>query len=261
MSMALLGESFDIHCGGVDNIFPHHENEIAQSEAATGKRFATLWCHSAHLRIGGEKMAKSAGNFSTLHDLLAGDAPVPPSALRYLLAATAHYRKPLTFGEDVVHMSIESVDRIAALRDRLAALVPGEGAGIHGMVSDIVTRGRTGFEQAMDSDLNLPEAMGFAHTAIRDANRALDGGSPSADGKALLEKFLHDIDDVVGVLELVDRERSEELGPDEQGLLDQRAAARAAKRWADSDSLRDQLRVRGIAVEDTAQGQRWRRER
>ncbi|HEY8755462.1 MAG TPA: cysteine--tRNA ligase, partial [Candidatus Dormibacteraeota bacterium] len=110
MSMSLLGESFDLHCGGVDNIFPHHENEIAQSEAATGKQFVQIWCHSEHLRIGTEKMAKSLGNFATVDDLVTAGAR--PSAVRYLLAAGAHYRKPITYSDDSLHAATESVDRL-----------------------------------------------------------------------------------------------------------------------------------------------------
>jgi len=266
MSMALLGESFDIHCGGVDNMFPHHENEIAQSEAATGKPFVSIWCHSAHLRIGGEKMAKSAGNFSTLHDLLSrpagAESAVRPSTVRYLLAATAHYRKPLTFGDDVLHMSAEAVDRLASFRDRVRSLGGSEGPDSDGdgEVTAIVERGRSGFESAMDDDLNLPEAMGVVFTAIRELNRLLDGGASSPHTKRELEAFVGEVDDVVGVLTLVDRERGGGAGDEEQALLDARAAARSARDWSESDRLRAELSRLGLVVEDTPQGQRWHRE-
>ncbi|MFN2568654.1 MAG: cysteine--tRNA ligase, partial [Candidatus Dormibacteria bacterium] len=306
MSMALLGESFDIHCGGVDNIFPHHENEIAQSEAATGKPFVSIWCHSAHLRIGGEKMAKSAGNFSTLRELLdrsASPDPVAgshaggghdgrpdrsaapgdgvagtdageggdggaltsqisarPSAIRYLLAAAAHYRKPLTFGDDVLHMSTEAVGRLAAFRDRVRKLSPEASAGGGEEMAAIIDAGTAAFATAMDADLNLPEAMGAVFTVVRDANRLLDRGSPGAQAKQRLETFIADVDEILGVLDLVDREQSGGAGMEDQGYLDARARARSARDWAESDRLRELLRRRGIAVEDTPQGQRWHRE-
>ena len=258
MSMSLLGEHFDIHCGGVDNIFPHHENEIAQSEAATGHEFVRLWAHSEHLRIGGEKMAKSAGNFFTVPELVAGGAR--PSALRYLLAASAHYRKVLNFTDDAVYTAQQAVERIAAFRERLRDHRPqsGDGAAADDAVR-IAETAITQFDAALDDDLNLPEGMGVFFTAVRDANRLLDAGTVSAAGRDALLALTDRVDGVLGVLPLVDREQQQALAPEEQELLDRRVAARAARQWSESDALRDELARRGIAVEDTAQGQRWRR--
>jgi cysteinyl-tRNA synthetase len=258
MSMTLLGEHFDIHCGGVDNIFPHHENEIAQSEAATGHEFVHLWCHSEHLRIGGEKMAKSAGNFFTVRELVEQGAH--PSALRYLLAASAHYRKVLNFTDDALYTAQQAVDRIVAFRDRLVECLPsGADGGADDEAVRIADQATADFDAALDDDLNLPEGMGVFFTAVRDANRLLDAGTVSEKGRQWLVALVDHVDDILGVLPLVDRERAQGLQPEEQELLDRRAAARGARSWAESDALRDELAQRGISVEDTPQGQRWRR--
>ena len=261
MSMALLGERFDIHCGGVDNIFPHHENEIAQSEAATGKPFVNIWCHSQHLRISGEKMAKRLGNFLTVPEVPAEGVRAP--ALRYLFAATAHYRKPLNYTDEAVAASHEAVDRLVAFRDRLAAMpVADDPEAGEDTVLKSVREARGRFDEAMDDDLNLPEAMGEVFTAIREVNRLLDHGRVTAGTRDALRDLLGEVDDVLGVFQLVDRDRAAaggELSADESALLEQRAAARDGKRWTDADSIRDALAQRGIVVEDTPQGQRWRR--
>jgi cysteinyl-tRNA synthetase len=259
MSMTLLGESFDIHCGGVDNIFPHHENEIAQSEAATGKRFVRIWCHSQHLRVSGEKMAKRLGNFATVPDVLEEGAS--PAALRYLLAARTHYRKALDYSDELLADSTIAVQRLADFQTRVDGLHTAEEdanprdeavlASVRGM--------RIGFDEAMDDDLNLPEAMGIVFSGLRDINRVLDSGSVSAETQRTLQHLLADIDDVLGVLALVARDRQAAPDAEEQRWLDERAAARAARDFAQSDHLRVQLASRGIEVEDTPQGQRWKR--
>ena len=256
MSMALLGESFDIHCGGVDNIFPHHENEIAQSEAATGKPFVQIWCHSAHLRIGGQKMAKSLDNFATLQDLVGIGAR--PSAVRYLLTATAHYRKTINYSDASLHAATESVDRFADFDTRVRAHQP-RPAGSGGADARI-TDARAAFESAMDDDLNLPEAMGAVFTLIRTLNRELDSAALDAASNGALVAFLDEVDDVLGVRTLVARERAgSSLGEDELALLESREVARSRRDWAESDRLRDALADRGIGVDDTAEGQRWHR--
>ena len=255
MSMALLGESFDIHCGGVDNIFPHHENEIAQSEAATGCPFVQVWCHGAHLRVDGEKMAKSLGNFATVPELVASGAH--PSALRYLLIAAAHYRKVINYSDESLHAASESVDRFADFSERVRASAPTPGAGA---ADARVSSARAAFEAAMDDDLNLPEAMGAIFTLIRSLNRELDGGTVDGATHSHLIDLIDDVDDVLGVLPLVERERGgATLSGAEQELLDAREAARTARRWEESDRLRATLAEAGIAVEDTPAGQRWRR--
>ena len=259
MSMTLLGESFDIHCGGVDNIFPHHENEIAQSEAATGKRFVRIWCHSQHLRVSGEKMAKRLGNFATVPDVLEEGASA--AALRYLLAARTHYRKALDYSDELLADSTIAVQRLVDFQTRVDGLHTAEEDGNPRDEAVLASvRGmRIGFDEAMDDDLNLPEAMGIVFSGLRDINRVLDSGSVSAETQRTLQHLLADIDDVLGVLALVARDRQAAPDAEEQRWLDERAAARAARDFAQSDHLRVQLASRGIEVEDTPQGQRWKR--
>jgi cysteinyl-tRNA synthetase len=262
MSMTLLGETLDLHCGGVDNIFPHHENEIAQSEAATGKPFVRLWCHSEHLRIAGEKMAKRVGNFMSVQEVL--DEGARPAALRYLLAASTHYRKPLNYSDEPLAASNEAVDRLVAFRDRVADLATGDEPGAaDDAVLTAVRQARGGFDESMDDDLNLPEAMGAVFTALREINRVLDGGRIAEPTRGALRDLLTQVDDVLGVFPLVDRDRARggQLTSDEQGLLEVRERARAARDWARADEVRDQLAAAGIAVEDTAAGQKWKRAR
>jgi cysteinyl-tRNA synthetase len=258
MSMTLLGESFDIHCGGVDNIFPHHENEIAQSEAATGKRFVRIWCHSQHLRVSGEKMAKRVGNFATVPEVIDGGAS--PAALRYLLAARTHYRKALEYSDDLLADSNEAVQRLVAFQDRVAGLHTADEGGDRDEAVLASVRGmRIGFDEAMDDDLNLPEAMGIVFSSLRDVNRVLDTGPVAADTQRTLHHLLEEVDSVLGVLALVARDQRAAPDAEEQRMLDARAAARAGRDFALSDRLRAQLAARGIEVEDTAQGQRWKR--
>jgi cysteinyl-tRNA synthetase len=259
MSMTLLGESFDIHCGGVDNIFPHHENEIAQSEAATGVRFVRVWCHSQHLRVSGEKMAKRLGNFATVKDVLEEGASA--ASLRYLLAARTHYRKPLEYSDELLVDSNVAVQRLVDFQTRVAELrtVEEEGNPRDEAILASVRLMRIGFEEAMDDDLNLPEAMGIVFSGLRDVNRELDTGPVSVETQRTLQHLLDEVDSVLGVLALVARDRQAAPDAEEQRWLDERAAARAAKDFGQSDHLRVQLASRGIEVEDTPQGQRWKR--
>jgi cysteinyl-tRNA synthetase len=262
MSMTLLGQSFDIHCGGVDNIFPHHENEIAQSEAATHTRFVRLWCHSEHLRVAGEKMARRTGRFLSVPELVQQGAS--PAAVRYLLAASTHYRKPLNYSDEPLGASGEAVDRLVAFRDRVATLPIADAVQTERADEAVLTsvrEARTGFVGAMDDDLNLPEAMGAVFAALRDVNRVLDSATVSSEARQALQSLLDEVDDVLGVFPLVDRarERGGGLDTEEQRLLDDRAQARAVRDFAVADRLRDELARRGIAVEDTPSGQRWKR--
>ncbi len=255
MSSALLGPQFDLHCGGIDNIFPHHENEIAQSEGATGQQFVSVWCHSAHLQIEGEKMAKSLGNFFTVHDLIT-EAHVQPSAIRYLLAATAHYRKTLSYSQEALVNAREAVERWSTFATRCRSM---EATGTQRDVTERCRSSWDAFASAMDDDLNLPEAMGVVFREVRELNKYADAAPFAPEEKEALLQWLADIDDILGVLPLVEREQTADLSPDEQQLLDAREAARAARKWSDSDALRAQLEAAGILVEDTPQGQRWRR--
>jgi cysteinyl-tRNA synthetase len=251
MSMAYLGESFDIHTGGVDLVFPHHEDEIAQSEAATGAPFVRTWLHCAHLQMGGRKMAKSEGNIAGVSELLA--TGLAPRALRYALIA-AHYRTGLSFSDESVSAAAAAVERLDAL---VAALLAYRGEGpddpdLAATISDT----REAFSAAMDDDLGISSALAAVFELVRDVNRRIAVRSLSTSDAARALDALRDLDRVLGLLPEAGEPT---LAADLAELLDRRAAARSARDWAASDRLRDQLAARGIAVEDSRDGQRWRR--
>lgn len=250
MSMRYLGESFDIHTGGVDLVFPHHEDEIAQSEAATGKPFVRTWLHCAHLQMGGRKMAKSEGNIARVGEVL--EAGLSPRALRFALLA-AHYRTGLSFSDESLAAAAAAVDRLDALvaaLDAYAADVPDD-AGLPGALA----AARDAFGAALDDDLAISPALAVVFDLVRELNRRIaDRTISTADaGRALAT--LRDLDAVLAVLP----DPADALPADLAALLDARAAARTARDWAASDRLRDELAGRGILVEDTRGGQRWRR--
>jgi cysteinyl-tRNA synthetase len=250
MSMAHLGQSFDLHTGGIDLVFPHHEDEIAQSEAATGKPFVRTWLHCAHLRMGGEKMAKSVGNIARVADLL--ESGVSPRALRYALIAV-HYRASLNYGDDSLAAATAAVERIDAAHAALA--VYREDRPDDPELPAALTTMTAGFDAALDDDLNVSEALAALFDGIRDLNRRIDARSLStADAERALA-VLRSLDEVLGVAAPLE----EALEPELAALLEERVAARASKDWAASDRLRDELASRGVAVEDTRDGQRWRR--
>jgi cysteinyl-tRNA synthetase len=250
MSMRHLGESFDIHTGGVDLIFPHHEDEIAQSEAATGKPFVRTWLHCAHLQMSGAKMAKSTGNIARVGDLL--EAGVDPRALRYALISV-HYRAGLNYTADSLAAAAAAIDRLDALVAALAAYR--EDRPDDPELPAVLDEARAAFEAALDDDLNISAALGALFDLVRDLNRRIDARSISTADAGLATEWLRRVDTVLGILP----DENEDLEADLQRLLDERIAARAAKDWAASDRLRDELAGRGIAVEDTRDGQRWRR--
>jgi cysteinyl-tRNA synthetase len=249
MSMAQLGPSFDIHTGGVDLIFPHHEDEIAQSEAATGQPFVRTWLHCAHLQMGGAKMAKSAGNIARVADLLS--AGVSPRALRYALIAV-HYRANLSYSDESLAAATAAVTRLDAAVAALDAY-RADGAG-DGDLDGVLASATTDFGAAMDDDLNVSAALAVVFDLVRELNRRIEARSLSTADAARALATLRDLDRVLGVLPDV----AEALDPALQALLDARAAARAARDWPESDRLRDVLLGHGISVEDTRDGQRWR---
>jgi len=250
MSMAYLGETFDIHTGGVDLIFPHHQDEIAQSEAATGRTFVNYWLHCAHLQMGGQKMAKSVGNIARVGETLKNG--VSPRALRLALIS-AHYRASLSFGDDSIQAASSAIDRLDAL---LAAL-----SAYRCEVADDSTlqalfdQTRTTFDAALDDDLNISPALAALFDLIRELNRRIDARTLSTADAGRANLFIRDLDRVLAIAPVQD----EALDPVLQKLLDDRAAARAAKQWTESDRLRVALGDLGILVEDTRDGQRWRR--
>jgi cysteinyl-tRNA synthetase len=250
MSMRYLGPSFDLHTGGVDLIFPHHEDEIAQSEAATGQPFVRTWLHCAHLRMAGQKMAKRTGNIARPADIYASG--VSARALRYALIA-AHYRASLDFTDESLAAAQAAVERLSTL---LAALdgyreTRPEDASLDALLDGARAR----FTAALDDDLNVAPALAAIFDLARELNRRMDVRSLSTTDAGRAAAFLRDLDSVLAVAE----EDPVDLEPELVERLEARAAARAARDWAASDRLRDELSARGVAVEDTHDGQRWRR--
>jgi len=248
MSMKYLGESFDIHTGGVDLIFPHHENEIAQSEAATGKRFVKVWLHNAHLQLGGEKMARRVGNIESPAQVFAGGHT--PAELRYALIAT-HYRAPLEWGDATLANARKAVERLSTAVAALDSY--SENRADEASLEGVIAAARETFKEAMDDDLNVSVGLAAVFDLVRELNRRLDARTMSTVDARRGAAALRDFDSVLGVLDVRDT-----LPEGAQALLDQRAVARAGRDWATSDRLRDELSRIGVVVEDTRDGQRWR---
>lgn len=248
MSMKYLGNHFDIHTGGVDNIFPHHENEIAQSEGATGEKFVNYWLHSEHLIVEGRKMAKSFGNYYTLPDLL--KKGYSGLAVRYLLIAT-HYRQQLNFtfqGLESAHNALERYN------DFISNLSVYRGAKSDGTAEDIIISARKGFEEALDDDLNISAALGEVFDFIRDINRLKAENKLSAEERDKVLQTIHRFDTVLNFAfpqQAIDTEI--------EALIQQRTEARKNKDYALADKIRDELLALGIILEDTPQGVKWKR--
>jgi cysteinyl-tRNA synthetase len=249
MSMKYLGETFDIHCGGVDNMFPHHENEIAQSEAATGKKFVNCWLHNEYLLVEGKKMAKRFGNFYTLRDLLAKG--YDPIAIRYLLMST-HYRQQFNFTFEGLESAKGAVDR---LRNFVRRLHDAEGKDSKGKVAVLTAKLEAGFGSSLDDDLDIGIALASLFDFVREVNNLLDTGMVSKSEAADVGGLMMRIDEVLGVIGKVEVE--EALPADIDALVQKREEARKAKNWKEADAIRAQLKAMGIVLEDTAQGVRW----
>lgn len=249
MAMKYLGETFDLHAGGIDLIFPHHEDEIAQSEAATGKQFARCWCHGEFLLTDGSKMAKRVGNVSNVVGLR--EAGISGTAYRHFVFS-AHYRKQLNLGEDSLEASRTAVNRVGSFARRLAEATAGSAA-----LAEVATRAEQAFLEAIFDDLNAPEAMATLFTFITDANRELDAGGGDV---AALERARAAFRLMDGVLDLVpEQEADAELAAWVEGRLAARKAAREQRDWAAADAARDELTARNILIEDGPQGTRWRK--
>ncbi|HZI50897.1 MAG TPA: cysteine--tRNA ligase [Terriglobia bacterium] len=252
MAMKQLGETLDIHCGGVDNIFPHHENEIAQSEAATSKPFARLWVHGEHLLIEGEKMAKSKGNFFTLRDLL--EKGYSAQAIRYLLLSV-QYRKQLNFTMSGLEQAQHSLDRIREFLFRLQTARLQEGTTPE--LTQLVSTARTKFEAGLDDDLNTPQALGAVFDLIRACNIALDREQVREGDRAAILAWFAEVDSRLAIIPATE----EVLARDDEidALVERRNAARRNRDFAEADRVRNELFDRGIVIEDTREGTKWRR--
>jgi cysteinyl-tRNA synthetase len=251
MSMKYLGETFDIHCGGADLVFPHHENEIAQSECATGKQFVRYWIHPEFLIVEGEKMSKSLGNFHTLRDLIARGHS--PESIRYLLLSS-HYRKQLNFTADGLKQAEASIRRLQDFLLRMNEIAKPEDPS-PGFTEE-VGKARARFIEAMDDDINTSAALAVLFDFVRtgyleDGRNSLNGGDAR-----IASEFIHEIDSVFNVLppegeEILDEAIAEQIQA--------RQAARQRRDFAEADRIRDWLASKGIQLEDTRDGVRWKR--
>jgi cysteinyl-tRNA synthetase len=253
MSMKYLGETFDIHAGGEDLVFPHHENEIAQSSGGTGKPFARHWMHVKHLMIDNETMSKSKGNFFTIPDLL--ERGHSAEAIRYLLAGS-HYRKPLNFGFEPLQHAKAALERIHGLVARLGE-VAGEGGD--GKAGEACTEARRAFDCALADDLNTPEALAAVHGLVGRANGLMAEGALTRAGAARVRSEIEAMDRVFAVL--LPGGGGDRLSAEEQALLDERQEARRSRDFARADAARTRLEAMGVVLEDTPTGTRWRRKR
>ena len=254
MSMKYLGETFDIHCGGKDLLFPHHENEIAQSEGATGKPFARYWMHNGFINVDNQKMSKSLGNFFTVRDIA---KEYDLEAVR-LFMLSAHYRSPINFSRDQIAAAYASLTRLYTARDNMKHLLASaKDQPLTQEETDFLDRVKADekrFDDAMDDDLNTADALGAIFEMVKDANVSLNAGSSKAAVEAALGS-LKALCDVLGILQ----KEEDALPEDIQRMVDERALARKNKDWKRSDELRDAIKAAGYILEDSREGQKVRR--
>jgi cysteinyl-tRNA synthetase len=251
MSMKYLGETFDIHAGGIDLVFPHHENEIAQSEGATGAQFARYWMHAEHLKVEGESMSKTRGNYYTFRDLR--EQGFDPCAIRYLLISVP-YRKQLNFTFEGLRGAEKTVESLRDFRTRLKTTRAEPGSNPE--LRAVAARALEEFESGMDDDLNTSVALAAIHNLSREVNRAIDSHALRADDQ---REMLELVARFNSVLNIFGEDREELLDAEIQSLMDERQQARHRRDFARADEIRDQLTSRGITLEDTRDGVRWKR--
>lgn len=249
MSAELLGETFDIHGGGIDLVFPHHEDEIAQSESATGKPFARYWLHNGHVQVHKEKMSKSLGNFFTIKDMLAKWNPL---VLRYFLLST-HYRLPIDFSDELLVQAQNSLTRIHDFVSRLTSYKSTNSSLIS--IATELQEAAQKFEDAMDEDFEIVSALAALFDLIRTVNRAMDEGTLSEDEAQDALQLFNRVDTVFAILPTEVGAIDDEI----ESLIQEREAARASKNFVRSDEIRTLLTSKGILLEDTPQGIRWKR--
>lgn len=251
MSKKYIGDIIDIHAGGEDLIFPHHENEIAQSEAANGTAFARYWMHNGFLKINNEKMSKSLGNFFTVREIA---DKYPLQVIRFFMLS-AHYRSPLNFSADLVEASKNGLDRILTAVDKLRSLtatdLTGEDETVQKEIQDYVTR----FEAAMDDDLNTADAISVIFELIKYTNINITSDTP----KKTVDMALATIEKLCDVLGILTEKEEELLDSDIEALINERQEARKAKNFARADEIRNMLSDMGIILEDTREGVKWKR--
>lgn len=255
MANQYLGKTIDIHCGGRDLIFPHHENEIAQSECCNGVPFAHYWMHNGYINIDHKKMSKSLGNFFTVREITKEfDYPV-----MRMFMLSAHYRSPINFSKDLMQQAKTSLERITTCIDQLNFLLQGEDAPLTAREEELMkTDYTTQFCRAMDDDLNTADALSVIFDMVRDVNTVVNDGQPHSH--QLIQHFLDLFSSFSVVLGLFEQKQEKGLEEEIAALIEQRQAARAAKNYAEADRIRDELKERGIVLEDTPQGVKWRRE-
>lgn len=250
MSKKYIGDVIDIHAGGEDLIFPHHENEIAQSEAANGTEFARYWMHNGFLKINNEKMSKSLGNFFTVREIA---EKYPLQVIRFFMLS-AHYRSPLNFSAELVEASKNGLERILTAVDRLKT-INGTDGEVDKFVADEMDAFVKKYEDAMDDDLNTADAISVIFELVKYANVNVTEKS----SKATVELVLNTIEKLCDILGIITEKKEEILDSDIEALIEERQAARKAKNFARADEIRDQLSSMGIILEDTREGVKWKR--
>jgi cysteinyl-tRNA synthetase len=251
MAREYLGDTLDIHAGGVDLLFPHHENEIAQSQGASGRAFSRYWVHGEHvIAARGEKMSKRLGNLILLQDLLAEG--YEPATVRMFLLASAHYRTKLPVSAETLHAAAEQVRRLRDLKERLDGLQPP--AVDDSRLVQLAREARRRYREALDDDLNLTQGIGHVFDLVREANAALDAGALGESGRDELTEVLAAADAHLDIL----RPERQTLDEEVEKMIAEREAARRRRDFGTADRIRDQLRAQGVALEDTPQGVRWR---
>lgn len=253
MASKYLGETIDIHAGGQDLIFPHHENEIAQSEGLSGKPFANYWLHNGYINVDNRKMSKSLGNFFTVRDI----SEKYDLEIVRLFMLSAHYRSPVNFSHELLDQAKSALERLYNARNNLLYLLDmaedrdlsDEEQKLHDRTGEYIRD----FESAMDDDINTADALSVIFDLVRDANTHLKAESP----RRLIEAFYNTFKSLTDIMGIVQKEQKKSLDQEIEELIEKRQQARAAKDWATADKIRDDLKARGIILEDTPHGVRW----